>query len=207
MHVRYMSQWQAEDGVVAGGARFDDPLANWHAAGSPLQQMRRWDLGQYLCDDLLVKVDRAAMSTSLETRAPLLDHRMVELAFALPDRALQREGQSKWVLRRVLDRYVPRHLIDRPKTGFSVPLAQWLRGPLREWAETLLDPAALRAQGFFNEAVVRSAWSEHLAGSSRDLSAHLWNIVMFQAWLAQASSAPAPAPAPAVPQRTTAAAL
>lgn len=182
MYVRLMSQWQPEEGLVLGVQGSLDDRLRWQNSGSPVEQMRRWDVGQYLPDDLLVKVDRAAMNASLESRAPLLDHRVVELAFALPERMLMRDGQGKWILRRVLDRYVPRELIDRPKAGFSVPLAQWLRGPLKGWAESLLCHRSVQSAGFLNPDMVSAMWSEHLSGSF-DRSSYLWNVLMFQAWL------------------------
>jgi asparagine synthase (glutamine-hydrolysing) len=182
MYVRLMSQWQPEDALVLGvEPRFALP-GDWRDTDPPIEAMRRWDLGQYLPDDLLVKVDRAAMSASLETRAPMLDHRVVELALAMPERALVRDGVGKWVLRRVLDRYVPRHLIERPKAGFEVPLADWLRGPLRPWAESLLDKSQLVADGLLDASKVQRLWQQHVAGTF-DRSLFLWNVLMFQAWL------------------------
>ncbi|KNZ31785.1 MAG: asparagine synthase [Methylibium sp. NZG] len=183
MYVRLMSQWQPEEELVLGVRGSVTDRLSWTDGGSHIEQMRRWDVGQYLPDDLLVKVDRAAMSASLESRAPLLDHRVVELAFALPERMLIREGQGKWILRRVLDRYVPRELIERPKAGFAVPLAQWLRGPLRDWAAHLLDPARLGQQGHLDVTKVTQLWQQHQTGSF-DRSPYLWNVISFQAWLA-----------------------
>jgi asparagine synthase (glutamine-hydrolysing) len=147
-----------------------------------IEQMRRFDLARYLPDDLLVKVDRACMSISLESRAPLLDHRVVELAFALPDRALVRDGERTWVLRQVLERYVPRRLFERPKAGFAVPLAEWLRGPLKEWAGQLLDPRRLADEGYLDSAKVTVLWNQHQS-TVYDRSAYLWNVIAFQAWL------------------------
>lgn len=182
MYVRLMSQWQPEDGVVLGASPQSFlPWAETQAI-DPIDAMRRWDVGQYLPDDLLVKVDRAAMSASLESRAPLLDHRVVDLAFALPQRALVRDGVGKWALRRVLDRYVPRELINRPKAGFSIPLGEWLRGLLRPWAESLLNPTLLVSQGFLDARKVSAMWRQHIDGSY-DRSLYLWNVLMFQAWL------------------------
>lgn len=181
MYVRLMSQWQPEEGVVLGadGRRLSGTI--WSQVKEPVGAMRRWDVGQYLPDDLLVKVDRATMSASLESRAPLLDHRLVELAFALPQRMLVRNGVGKWTLRRVLDRYVPRELIERPKAGFSIPIGDWLRGPLRDWTEIHIDGAKLAAQGFLDAEKVSLMWRQHISGSY-DRSSYLWNVLMFQAW-------------------------
>ncbi len=182
MYVRLISQWQPEEELVLGERRSVNDGLSWPAQGSNVEQMRRWDVGQYLPDDLLVKVDRAAMSTSLESRAPFLDHRVVEFAFALPDSMLVRQGHGKWILRQVLDRYVPRKLIERPKAGFAVPLASWLRGPLRTWAQHLLNPARLEAEGLLNARMVSQLWVQHQQGRF-DRSAYLWNVITFQAWL------------------------
>lgn len=195
MYVRLVSQWQSEDGLVLNVGAAPPAGVLWPATGTPLQQMRHWDAAQYLPDDLLVKVDRAAMSASLESRAPLLDHRVAEMAFAMPDRMLLREGRGKWILRRVLDRYIPRSLIERPKTGFGVPLAQWLNGHLREWASDLLDPRRIRGDGLLDADKVAAMWSQHESGAF-DRSAHLWNIVMFQAWHAEARACNARASSP-----------
>ena len=189
MYVRLMSQWQPEDSLVIGDHGMVTEDLKWCVRGTPSEQMRHWDVGQYLPDDLLVKVDRSSMSASLESRAPLLDHRVVELAFALPPHALDRAGQGKWILRRVLDRYVPRALIERPKVGFSIPLAQWLRGPLLEWASSLLDPQRLRSEGLLDADKVTAMWQEHRSGRF-DRSGHLWNVLMFQAWLENLSFDP-----------------
>ena len=182
MYVRLMSQWQPEEEVVLGVRSTVAARLRWSARGTPAEQMRRWDVGQYLPDDLLVKVDRAAMSASLESRAPLLDHRVVELAFALPERMLIRHGQGKWILRRVLDRYVPRELIERPKAGFAVPLAQWLRGPLRSWAQQLLDPFRLKQQAQLDADKITQLWMQHQSGLF-DRSYYLWNVLSYQSWL------------------------
>lgn len=183
MYLQLLSQWAPGSGLVLGsnGAPWltGNPIYN----GRPmLDRMRQWDIAHYLPDDILVKVDRAAMSVSLETRAPLLDHRVAEFAWALPERVLLRNGCSKWLLRQVLQRYVPTALFDRPKAGFGIPVARWLRTDLREWAETLLDERKLREQGLLTPGPVRRMWREHLAGT-HDHQSRLWSVLMFQAWL------------------------
>ena len=149
----------------------------------PKQRMMFMDAMTYLPDDILVKVDRAAMANSLETRVPFLDHRVVELAWRLPMTMKVRDGQSKWILRQVLYKYVPQKLIDRPKAGFGIPLGEWLSGPLRAWAEDLLDVQRLRREGYFNANFVRDLWCTHLQGTCNNQSL-LWSVLMFQQWLA-----------------------
>ncbi len=143
----------------------------------------------YLPDDILVKVDRAAMANSLETRVPFLDHRVIELACSLPMSLKMRDGQTKWLLRQVLYQYIPRQLIERPKAGFGIPLGDWLRGPLRDWAEALLDEARLRREGYFDAQFVRAKWQANLEGKHNNQS-FLWNVLMFQEWLEEQQKAP-----------------
>ena len=145
------------------------------------ERMMHWDMMSYLPNDILTKVDRAAMAASLETRVPLLDHRVVEQAWRTPLAFKARNGQGKWALRQILYRYVPKTLIERPKAGFAIPIGAWLRGPLRDWAESLLSPQALGEQPTLDAAAIRGRWAEHLAGT-HDRTASLWGVLMFQAW-------------------------
>lgn len=191
MYLRLMSQWQPEDGLVRGTSNRDFTLPHWSDTHSTFDAMRLWDLRQYLPDDLLVKVDRASMNASLEARAPLLDHRVVEFALALPRRVLERDGVGKWVLRQVLYRHVPRALVERPKSGFAVPLGSWLRGSLRSWAGELLRPEVLD-DNLLDVARVHEMWQEHLSGRI-DRSSYLWNVLMFQTWWRDIQRRPADA--------------
>jgi len=187
-------KWPVEGGPVLGaGARptsLDD--SSWHSlVAAPEQRMMIHDTLGYLVDDILVKVDRAAMSVGLETRVPFLDPDVVEWAWRLPVSMKIRGGQGKWALRQILYRHVPRELIERPKAGFAVPVGNWLRGPLRDWAEDLIAEKRLREEGWLDTGQVRLLWQEHLSGR-RDWTTRLWNVLMYQAWLgAQAPAAAA----------------
>lgn len=147
-----------------------------------LDTMMAQDSVTYLPDGILVKVDRAAMAVGLETRVPLLDHRVVELAWRMPAGLKVRDGQGKWLLRKVLDRYVPKELTNRPKMGFGVPMDQWLRGPLREWGENLLGENRIRQEGFLDSTLIRKRWDEHQRGENNWCDS-LWLVLMWQSWL------------------------
>lgn len=184
LYLGLVTHW-GPDGLVLGA---QEPLTHLRGKRLPLtgldevQRIMALDTITYLPDDILVKVDRAAMGVSLETRLPFLDHRVVEFAWQLPQHLKLRDGVGKWALRQVLYRYVPKDLIERPKMGFGVPIDSWLRGPLREWAEDLLSELRLSQEGFFNPAPIRQKWAEHLSGQ-RNWQHHLWDVLMFQAWL------------------------
>jgi asparagine synthase (glutamine-hydrolysing) len=149
---------------------------------TPLAHMMLADQQRTLPDDMLVKVDRASMAVALEVRVPFLDHRFVELTWRMPERAKVRDGQGKWLVRQVLGQYVPQELWDRPKVGFDPPLADWLRGPLREWSHDLLAPDRLRRQGLLRPEPVTRALAEHDSGD-RNHDYALWTVLMLQSWL------------------------
>jgi len=184
LYHRAVSQWKKPEEMVIGGREPMTPLLDPSLRQSfPnfTERMMYLDLMTYLPDDILVKVDRASMAVSLETRNPLLDHRVVEWVWRLPFSFKNRDGQSKWVLRQVLYRYVPSSLIERPKMGFGIPMDVWLRGPLRDWAESLLEERRLRQEGFFCTELIRHSWDAHLSGRC-DEQHRLWIVLMFQAW-------------------------
>ena len=185
MYRGLVTHWEDPSAIVRAEGEPSTVLTDrsqWPRTGNFTRHMMALDLVTYLPDDILVKVDRASMAVSLEARVPFLDHRVVEFASRLPLSMKIRGSMGKLLLRRLLFRYVPQKLIDRPKMGFGVPVDGWLRGPLREWAESLLDPARLRRDGFIAEAPVGQRWRDHLAGRS-NWSYLLWDVLMFQAWL------------------------
>ncbi|HXF71392.1 MAG TPA: asparagine synthase (glutamine-hydrolyzing), partial [Actinomycetota bacterium] len=184
-YVRLISHWPDPSALVVGGreppAVATDP-ARWPAADGVAQRMMLVDALTYLPDDILAKVDRASMSVSLEVRVPFLDHRVVEFAWSLPASLKVRDGRGKLPLRAVLSRHVPAALVERPKMGFGVPIGDWLRGPLRGWAQDLLDPERIRSEGFLRPEPIAAAWEEHLSGR-RNRQYQLWDVLMLQAWL------------------------
>lgn len=185
LYLNLVSHWNNPTDIVIGSKEPPTLLKGNTPELANLEDIHRMmllDCLTYLPDNVLVKVDRAAMSVSLESRAPFLDHRIVELAWRMPLSLKLRDNTGKWLLRQVLYRYVPKELVERPKMGFSVPIDSWLRGPLKEWAESLLNESRLKTEGFLNPAPIREKWIEHLSGK-RNWQYHLWNILMFQAWL------------------------
>ncbi len=179
-----VSNWPEPGALVLGGQETVDAI--WNEVAGDLSgfgaRMQFADTLTYLPDDILTKVDRASMAVSLEARVPLLDHRVVEFAWSLPQNLKIRDREGKWILRQVLDRYVPRTLIERPKMGFGVPIDSWLRGPLRDWADDLLSESRLRRQGFLDPTPIRTRWREHLSGK-RNWQYSLWSVLMFNAWM------------------------
>lgn len=185
LYLGLVSNWDAPASLVIAGQEQSTLLSEEVLHLSQLdatQRMMLMDTITYLPYDILVKVDRACMGASLEGRMPFLDHRVVEFAWSLPQNLKMRSGVSKWVLRQLLYRYVPKELIERPKMGFSIPIDKLLRGPLRDWAEALLDESRLLREGYFYPAPIREKWAEHLSGKC-NWQNHLWSVLMFQAWL------------------------
>ena len=187
MYLRLASHWQEPAALVKGAHEPPSMVSNragWPHFDDPVARMMYLDLVTYLPDDILVKVDRASMGVSLEARVPMLDHRLVEFAWRVPIGMKLREGQGKWLLRQVLYRHVPKELIERPKAGFGLPVGDWLRGPLRDWAETLLAADRLDREGYLDADVVRTTWDVHLSGR-RNMQEKLWDVLMFQSWIEQ----------------------
>jgi asparagine synthase (glutamine-hydrolysing) len=177
-------QWKGHPLLVPGVARSpNEGRLSEHVLPDARERMMYADAVKYLPDDILVKVDRAAMSVGLETRVPLLDHRIVEFAWRLPIDWKHHGGVGKWLLKQVLHKHVPERLVDRPKMGFGVPLEHWLRGSLKEWADDLLSVNRLRSEGFFDAPAVAAEWAVHRSGK-RDRHYGLWTVLMFEAWYA-----------------------
>jgi asparagine synthase (glutamine-hydrolysing) len=182
---RFVTHWPDPEAVALGSTEASTVLMRreeWPALNEPLHRLMYQDAVSYLPDDIFAKVDRASMAVSLETRAPLVDHRVVEFAWRIPAALNYENGRGKQLLRRVLDKFVPAHIIERPKMGFGVPIDEWLRGPLREWADALLSEDRLKREGFFNPSAIRQKWNEHQQGHRR-WHHLLWDVLMFQAWL------------------------
>jgi asparagine synthase (glutamine-hydrolysing) len=182
LYYEVVSQWS---NVVEGARELPVGITtpqSWPRIDDYTERMMFFDQISYLTDDILVKVDRASMAVSLEAREPLLDHRLLEFAWRLPLGMKLRDGKGKWILKKLLSRYVPESLIERPKMGFGLPIDHWLRGPLRDWAESLLSERRLGQEGFFDVAAVRAKWSDHLAGRG-EWQMYVWTVLMFQAWL------------------------
>ena len=185
-----MSYWKDPVAEIPGAREPSTPFTDpSHVLGfDTMRQMMYLDQITYLPDDILVKLDRASMAASLESRVPLLDHRVIEFAWQLPSSLKMVRGRGKWVLRQLLSRYLPTALTDRPKQGFDVPLAAWLRGPLRDWAEALLDEGRLRREGMLRPESIRRKWAQHLRGDM-NWNVDLWSVLMFQGWLETAQAA------------------
>jgi asparagine synthase (glutamine-hydrolysing) len=189
-----ISQWEFPEAVALGASEPGTPFADTRysdVAGDEIASMMLLDAAVYLPDDILVKVDRASMAVSLESRCPLLDYRLFELAWRLPMRMKRRDGVGKWILKQLAYKLVPRELLDRPKAGFAVPIAEWLRGPLRQWSDDLLEPRRLRQQGLLDPKRVESAWKAHREGRI-DHSSRLWAVLMLEAWLDEYHNGRAP---------------
>jgi len=185
LYARLLTHWEDPLALVKGShaqkhIMLDKSL--WPASGSYLDLMMFLDMSSYLPDEILVKLDRASMAVSLEAREPLLDHKLIEFCWKLPNKWKTGAAGSKKLLREVLYKYVPKQLVDRPKVGFGVPIESWLRGPLRDWAEHLLDRQKMESQGYLNSEMVHKLWSQHLEGK-RNWHYYLWDVLMFQSWL------------------------
>jgi asparagine synthase (glutamine-hydrolysing) len=186
MYQRLTRHWEDPSLLVPGSRMPATTLTNgawWPGDLPPLTKLMWVEAMTSLPDDMLTKVDRAGMGFGLESRVPLLDHRVIGFAWSLPERFLIRDKQRKWALRQVLYRHVPAALVDLPKSGFGIPIDRWLMGPLREWAEDMLSADALKRDGYLNVPLVRTTWEEHLSGRRKSQS-KLWSVLMFQSWLA-----------------------
>ena len=184
-YLNLISHNNSPSNIVIGGNELDTFHHNLHSIADLKNiesKMMYMDMMTYLTDDILVKLDRAAMAVSLETRVPFLNTEVIDFAWRLPINMKIRNNKGKWILREVLKKYMPNKIIDRPKMGFGIPIDKWLRGSLLDWAENLLDDQKLKQQGYFQSALVRNMWKEHLSGK-RNHQYELWDILMFQSWL------------------------
>ena len=187
MYRNLRSHWHDTNELVIGGDEYPDFLPSLQRdfdSFHPAEKLMAYDLISYLPDDILVKLDRAAMALGLETRVPFLDYRVVDFAWSLPLEYKFYDGVDKWPLKQVLYNYVPEKLFNRPKMGFGVPIGHWLRGPLKDWAETMLNQSKIKSQGYFNSDLVERKWREHLSGK-RNWERELWNVLVFQTWFQQ----------------------
>lgn len=185
LYARLASHWDDTSSIVLGSKEppsITTDRSDWAKIDDFTLMIMYLDMISYLPDDILVKVDRASMGVSLEARVPILDHRVVRFAWGLPLSLKINNGRGKWLLRRLLYRYVPKELIERPKMGFAIPIDTWLRKELRDWGESLLSEKRLKEEGFFRPKPIRKKWEEHLSGR-RNWQHHLWDVLMFQAWL------------------------
>ena len=185
MYLSLVSFWDNTEKIVLNSS---EPMTiprdynNWIGNLDDRENMMFLDTISYLPDDILTKVDRSSMAVSLESRAPFLNHPLIELSQRIPIELKIKEGNGKWILRNILNDFIPTNFIDKPKTGFGVPIAEWLRGPLKEWAESLIDNSRLKHDGYFNAVLVSDMWEKHI-NKHRNYGHHLWSILMFQAWL------------------------
>jgi asparagine synthase (glutamine-hydrolysing) len=183
LYSSFLDEWSFEESPVRHADGDADAWDMDCANGAPdTLRMMYCDAVSYLPDDILAKVDRASMAVSLETRVPYLDHRVAELAARIPLRMKVNAGVGKHVLRELLYREAPRELFERPKAGFAIPIGEWIKGPLRPWADDLLDPSRMASDGYFDPAIVQRRWRDHLSGL-RDSTPALWAVLMFQSWL------------------------
>lgn len=184
MYKKLISTWLGPEELILG-SREPDGIYSQNRGGfirDFSEQMMYYDFAAYLSNDILVKVDRACMGCSLESRVPFLDHRVIDFAWRLPLNMKIRDGKGKWLLRQLLYKYIPKEIIERPKMGFGIPIDSWLRGPLRDWCDSLLNEKRLKSEGFYHAEIVRQKWEEHLSGR-RNWQYHLWNVLMFELWL------------------------
>ena len=185
LYLRLLSNWQNPSDVLSlssSNSSVPDGAQDWLSDRRAAESMMLADACVYMHDDILVKVDRASMAVSLEVRCPFLDSDVVEFAWRLPLRLKIRDGVGKWIVRRVMEQYIPSDLTARPKMGFAVPMAEWLKGPLRDWAESLIHPSGLSREGILKEDVVGSMWSSFLAGRT-DLTDRVWSVLILKGWL------------------------